>query len=193
MTPVLGIIASSNQQGRTGVVGAYEPIAVATVPSGGLTTITFGSIPQTYTHLQIRYIGRVTSASNDVGLYVKFNNSDANYQYNGGHALIGTGSTFTSVNGYNGTSTVGGGIGQLPGANRTSGVFGTGVIDILDYANTNKNTVVRTLFGYDSNGAGQTILLGFVWVDTSAVTSILINPDQPLAQNSQFALYGIKG
>ena len=38
--------------------GNYESIATVTVGSGGTSTISFTSIPQTYTHLQLRYIAR---------------------------------------------------------------------------------------------------------------------------------------
>lgn len=189
--PILGTIASSRRAFT--IEGSIEPIAVATVPSGGLSTITFGNIPQTYTHLQLRYMGRVTSATNDVGVYIQFNGVAASYGFNGGHAIISNGSTNQSVSSYGGTSTVGGAIGQLPGANRSAGIFAIGVTDILDYTNTNKNKTGRTLAGYDSNGAGQNLFLSFVWVDISAITSITINPDAPLAENSRFALYGIKG
>ena len=45
------------------VPGAYESIASTTVGSGGVSTITFSSIPDTYKHLQIRYTARVTGST----------------------------------------------------------------------------------------------------------------------------------
>jgi N-methylhydantoinase A/oxoprolinase/acetone carboxylase beta subunit len=47
--PILGIIASS----KLSAVGDFESIATVTV---GGTSITFSSIPSTYTHLQIRIL-----------------------------------------------------------------------------------------------------------------------------------------
>jgi hypothetical protein len=50
--PILGIIASA----ITGnlVTTSYESIETVTVGSGGSATVTFSSIPATYTHLQIK-------------------------------------------------------------------------------------------------------------------------------------------
>jgi hypothetical protein len=73
-------------------------------------------------------------------------------------------------------------------------VYCVSVIDILDYANTNKNTTVRTLQGRDTNGSGILALNSGAWYNTAAVTSITLaarvyNP----TSISSFALYGIKG
>jgi hypothetical protein len=73
-------------------------------------------------------------------------------------------------------------------------VYCVSVIDILDYANTNKNTTVRTLQGRDTNGTGILALNSGAWYNTAAVTSITLaarvyNP----TSISSFALYGIKG
>jgi tryptophanyl-tRNA synthetase len=75
-------------------------------------------------------------------------------------------------------------------------IFATSVIDILDYANTNKYTTTRTLGGFDTNGGSfQEIVLGsFLWQNTSAITTIKLVPGGGnFVQYSQFALYGIKG
>jgi molecular chaperone HtpG len=47
MTPILGIIASSFRS-AAGPDGAYDALATVTVPSGGLASITFAAIPNTY-------------------------------------------------------------------------------------------------------------------------------------------------
>jgi hypothetical protein len=61
VTPIsLGIFASANQSAGT---TSYESIAVSTVGSGGASSVSFTSIPGTYSHLQIRYLGRDNRAS----------------------------------------------------------------------------------------------------------------------------------
>ncbi len=50
---------------------AYESIATTTVGAGGTSTITFSSIPSTYTHLQIRGIGRSDAASGNSWIYLR--------------------------------------------------------------------------------------------------------------------------
>ena len=173
---------------------SYESIATVTVGSGGSSSITFSSIPSTYTHLQLRYIGRTSRAVNNDGLLVKFNSSNSGYNYLGGHVLYGNGSSASSIAGWIGSSTAGGAIGQIPGANNASNIFGAAVVDILDYTNTNKHKTVRTLHGYDANGSGEVHLMSFSWDNTSAITSmdITVGTGQNFVQYTTFALYGIK-
>ena len=57
MSPNLGIIATSisGHLFTFSLVGNYDALATVTVPSGGLSSITFAGIPTTgYSHLQIR-------------------------------------------------------------------------------------------------------------------------------------------
>jgi hypothetical protein len=64
----------------------------------------------------------------------------------------------------------------------------------LDYTNTNKNKVYRTLGGFDANGSGEQGLFSGLWMSTSAITSIdLITNSGSWTSSSSFALYGIKG
>jgi hypothetical protein len=71
--------------------------------------------------------------------------------------------------------------------------FGANVIDILDYANTNKYTTSRSLSGMDANGSGYVQFFSGLWMNTAAVTTITITGDSNFQEYSSFALYGIKG
>lgn len=187
MAPILGILASANYPR---VTNSYYSIATTTVGSGGATTITFSSIPSTYTHLQIRNIAREKPSGDSLydSLYATFN-SDTGSNYSQ-HFLRGNGSAAQAGGSASQTSTTLGGIEQ--GGN-TANTFGAGVIDILDYANTSKYKTVRSLFGYDANGSGYIVLASGLWQSTSAITSITLTPINGFAQYSSFALYGIKG
>jgi hypothetical protein len=171
-----GVAASTN---------SFESISTVTVGSGGSATITFSSIPSTYTHLQLRWFSKNTSA--DYGIRGQFNSdSAANYSY---HELYGTGS---AAGAFSGVSQTYAQLGQ--NADATTSVFGTGIIDILDYANTNKYKTVRALSGYDKNGGGALAFDSSSWRSTSAISSIyLYSNTGNFAQYSSFALYGIKG
>ena len=82
----------------------------------------------------------------------------------------------------------------MSGASATSGVFAAAVIDILDYANTNKNKTIRALDGLDNNGSGTVAFSSSLWSSTSAINSIEISGlGGTIQQYSSFALYGIKG
>jgi len=189
MSPILGIYASQIS-GHLFTQGAFDSIASTTVGSGGASTITFSSIPQTYTHLQIRGIAREnTGAGTSINdLLVRFNSdSGANYRY---HYMRGNGSTASG--GSAGSQTYAWALGTSQ-AGSTSSTFAGNVCDILDYTNTNKNTTTRSLVGTDFNGSGIIDFMSNLWLNTAAVTSItIITGGNDFAQYSSFALYGIK-
>jgi hypothetical protein len=170
----------------------YESIQTTTVGSGGASSITFSSIPSTYSHLQIRGIARGNTGgnTNTIGLDMQFN-SDTGANYSSSHVLYGTGATAASAAGS--TSSTNGVVVNYAGSAQTSNVFGVVVIDVLDYANTNKYKTVRALGGTDSNDTnGIVTFRSFAWMNTAAITSITIGITKDLAQYSSFALYGIK-
>ena len=190
MSPILGSKGSlsASAYGFTSsavALGSYYSISTATVTSGGTADITFSSIPQTYTHLQIRMIAQGTSGG---GIFTIFNSDTAtNYSY---HSLTGDGATATSNSGTTAANML---IVRNGGIQTAANTFSAGVIDILDYANTNKYKTLRTLNGGDANGSGNIQLESGNWRNTVAVTSItLTHNGSGFAQYSSFALYGIK-
>lgn len=186
MTPVLGIIASSNQQGRGVAVGSYDALATVTVPLGGLASLTFAGIPSGYEHLQLRWIGKDNRGATSDGVNMVFNGDTTSGNYYG-HRLYGDGSSAVSQN-FSGYST-----GWINGTS-TGSIFGACVSDILDYASTAKNKTVRTLGGNDINGGGEAGIYSMLWNNTNAITSITLTPSNGSTFNqfSQFALYGVK-
>jgi hypothetical protein len=162
------------------------PIASTIVGAGGVGSITFSSIPQTFTHLQLRVFNRCTSTSADQSASLNFN-GDAGSNYSV-HRLHGYGG---SVSSDAGTSTNLIYTGAYPASVETANVFGIGIIDILDYANTNKNKTVRSISGYDANGSGEVQFSSGAWYNTSAITSILLTTGNNFAQYSTVQLYGI--
>ena len=190
MSPILGIIASGIQNSIANAT-AYQSIATVTVGAGGSSSVTFSSIPSTYTHLQIRFLARTARANQEDNIQLRFNSDSAgNYA---AHVLYGDGATAGSFS--DGTSITFNTRSVVAAASATSGVFGGGLIDILDYTNTSKNTTVRSLNGYDNNGAGQVRLSSGLWMNTAAITSITILSANAanLSEYSSLALYGIKG
>jgi len=184
--PILGIIASAISGNLFAPSGAYDSIATTTV-STATASITFSSIPATYTHLQVRFIASMTASGPD-DLKIRFNGDTAsNYTR---HYLYGSGSTAGA--GASASIAFGAiGVNTLP---TTASTFGAGVVDILDYANTNKYKTLRALAGYDANGSGYIALSSSLWQSSSAITSIELFPiSSTFPQYSSFALYGIKG
>jgi hypothetical protein len=177
VSPILGIWASQNYS-RYQLPTSFESIATTTVGAGGSSTITFSSIPSTYTHLQLRCFN-LSGGSN-----IRFN-SDTGSNY-ARHYLWGDGATVTSGANTSQTSMA------VMDYSGTSNIFTANIVDILDYTNTNKYKTVRTLSGTDTNGAGSVLLYSGLWLSTSAINTITITGGTA-AQYSSFALYGIKG
>lgn len=165
---------------------SFESIATATVATTG-QGVTFSSIPSTYSSLQIRMrvLGNDAMA---VGL--RFN-SDSTSNYNW-HYLSGDGSTASASGAFN--NTFANSIFAITQGTTTTN-WPVGIIDIHDYANTSKNKTIRSFGGYDLNGSGQIFLSSGLWLSTSAINSITIQPQtgNGFYVGSTFALYGIKG
>jgi len=173
--------------------GAYDSIATATIANTTTTTITFSSIPSTYTHLQLRYIIR-TDRGDDYqdALGMRFNSDTGTNYYrhrfeteNAGGAVAGANSGTDTQYHFIGASAL-----------ASSNVFASGIVDIIDYANTSKNKTTRSLNGYIHTASYS--LMGVessVWVNTSAINRIDIKPNYGTnyAVGSTIALYGIKG
>ena len=162
-------------------INDYESIATTTVGAGGVASVTFSSIPSTYTHLQIRAAVQSTTAF----WFQTQINGDTSTNY-ASHGLYANGATVSTLAAATGVATYG----------YTGLIEDTGgsalVIDFLDYAATTKNKTVRSLWGNDRNGAGNVGMTSFFRpAETGAITSIKISGT--FTQYSSFALYGIRG
>ena len=188
MAPILGIWASSR---ATAVdTGAMFPLQVITVGPAGASSVEFTNIPGTYTHLQVRWTARHASNSpwQESTLFLRVNNDTSSTYWN--HFLLGDGSSASAGNQSN---TGYANMGQVVANDATASIFGAGVLDILDYANTNKNKTFRHLLGYDRNGGGKVQLFSGSWSNTTAIDRLTFIPaTSPFQQNSQFALYAVK-
>jgi hypothetical protein len=160
--------------------GAYDALATVTVPSGGLASVTFAAIPNTYKHLQIRSFVKFSTVAYG---NIRFNSDTTTSNYRN-HALFGTGS------GSGGANTAANAA-YFPFDGNTQ--WGAGVLDLLDYANISKNKVTRELGGWDNNGSGAIYLASNLWMNTSAINSISITTSSgTFSEYSQFTLYGVK-
>jgi len=166
---------------------SYESIATIN-GTGSSGTITFSSIPSTYTHLQIRCF--MLSGTSDDAPYMRFNGDTGSNYYT--HNVLGEGGT-ARVQGYNSSSS------NIGGAwwGFKNGIPSVSIIDILDYQSTSKYKTSRTLSGQDNNATtyGSVALFSGLWLNTVAISSISIflSGTASFSTTAQFALYGIKG
>jgi hypothetical protein len=180
---MLNNLATLLDQGVPVSLTSYESIMTTTLGSSQ-ATIDFTSIPSTYKHLQLRILGKATASA-----YLKttFNGSATGYadhyiDANGASVSAGADTATTYISTF----------GAI--ANTTASVFGVTIIDILDYANTNKNKTMRALSGVDYNGSGTVDFSSGLWANTAAINQItMVLNTGSFAQYSSFALYGIKG
>jgi hypothetical protein len=166
------------------------PIASQTVGAGGVSSITFSSIPQTFTHLQLRLMLRdsATSVNQARSSSVRFNSDTGNNYVS--HFVNGDGSTAAA--GYNAAQS---NITFTSLENTNTSIFSVAVIDILDYTDTNKNKTTKTLVGWDANGSGIVGMWSSLWLNTNAITSISLGARNGFTgsfpQYSTVQLYGI--
>ncbi len=154
------------------------------------SSIVFSSIPQNYTHLQLRISCRSTTAAGLSWSRLRMNGDSTNANYKG-HQLYGDGTTAASTN-FGSESGIAAFL--TVGSTGTANVFNAVIIDILDYNNTNKYKTIKVLQGNDTNGAGYAIFHSGVWMSTSSINSLTfldVNGGN-YAQNSIFSLYGVK-
>ena len=187
--PILGILASSK---LIAAAGDYESIASVSVGSGGAANVEFTSIATDWTHLQVRALVRTNRADYQDVVATQFNSdTGSNYSW---HYLVGDGSA-ASANAGASQSYIWGGL--IAGGSNGANTFGTYVMDVLDYLNSNKNKTIRSLSGTNNNdaGNGRILLMSGAWLSTNAITSIKLYPafGTLFSQYSHFALYGIKG
>ena len=161
----------------------YEPIATTTLGSAQ-ATVTFSSIPGTYTDLVL--ITNSRSDSTTRGVSVQFNNdTGSNYSVT---RLRGDGSTASSNRASNQTYIE---IGDQNISTDTAGNIGNVICHIQNYSNatTYKTTLSR------ANVADVTVraIVG-LWRSTNAITEIDIisSGGNNFISGSTFTLYGIK-
>lgn len=193
MSPLLSTLANASALGyrslAAGAATSFESIATVSVGSGGASSIDFTSIPNTYKHLQIRFIARNNQAVTSDFMNMKFNGTGSGLYRT--HQLSGDGSSAAAAD-FGAINQIY--INRIPGTSATSNVFGGIILDILDYADTNKFKTSRSLGGFDANGSGLLYFMSGLWRSTDAITDIAITPGTGnFLQYSHFALYGIKG
>jgi hypothetical protein len=169
------------------MANTIELIASSTA-SGSGTSITFSSIPATYTDLCIKYSARSTVAASLTGYNLTMNSTRTTSLIR----LLGeSGGASSSTNVGNGQ----GEAGFVPAANATASTFCNNEIYIPNYLSSNqKSYSVDSVTENNASGGYIHGLLAGLTNMTSAITSITISDTSTgnIAANSTFYLYGVK-
>lgn len=186
----LGILAVAGA--GAGAASSFD-LLETTVLGTAVATVEFSSLGtySDYKHLQIRFTGRNTGTA--VIPYLRVNGITATTGYSA-HRLYGNGTSVASDN-QSGNGYMSMGI--ITNSTATTNAFAAGVIDFLDFSNTNKNKTIRAFVGQHGNAAGSggplINLDSGARLNTAAITSIQMLPESGTwAIGSRFSLYGIK-
>jgi TRAP-type mannitol/chloroaromatic compound transport system substrate-binding protein len=162
----------------------FTKIASVSVGSGGAASVSFSSIPSTYTDLALSWSSRSTTTGvESAAQYMTFNGVSTNMSF---RRLRGDGSAADSYT--ESSSTI---YGTATAAGATANTFSNGQIYIPNYAgSTNKSWSVDSVTENNATTAIAVFFAG-LWANTAAITSIGFTTDANFAQYSTFTLYGI--
>jgi hypothetical protein len=167
------------------------------ISSNILTTstasITFSSIPDTYTDLVLRFTSRTTNASTFDSLALKFN-SDTSAIYSE-TTLYGSGSTVGADRALGANSTQFALLGASDGATNTSDTFSSIEIYIPNYTSTTSKPQSAVWVKPDnSTTTAESYVVAALYRNTSAIDSINLTSrnSENFVSGCSFYLYGIK-
>jgi hypothetical protein len=160
-------------------------VFITSASPGGTTNASFTSIPATFTHLRIEFMGRTTLAATQQSVYCYLNTDT-------------TAANYKRQNSYNYGSTFGGSSSDsayafdFPANNSPANSCGVGWIDIFYYAGTTFNKHISS-FSQIRPDANNVLAFrdSLEWENTAAVSQIDFTCANNYAAGTIFRLYGI--
>jgi len=154
-----------------------------TVGSGGAASITFSSIPGTFTDLRIVFSGRNADAVNVYALRVRFNSNASGYTQRLLYANSGTVESITRSDDF---------ALYVQGANATANTFSNSEIYIPNYSSSANKSFSVDYVNENNSATNLNGITAGLWSNTAAITSVaLITEAGNLVQHSSATLYGI--
>ena len=163
------------------MANTYSLIEAKTLASAA-ASVTFSSIPQTYTDIKFLLSLRSTPADVRDSLYIKPNNSTSNLTY---RYIRSDGSAVSS----NTLDRV-----DIAAANATASTFGNLEIYIPNYASANYKSFSIDTVTENNSAEAYAGLHAWLWSDVTAISSMVFANASAanFVANSTFYLYGIK-
>jgi hypothetical protein len=169
---------------------SFSLISTTTVGAGGTSSVTFSSIPGTFTDLVVLVSAKYSNGGWDQDFLAMQFNADTGNNYTWGN-LEFNGFAFPAKQYTSPTNRIG--LGQIPGGNIGSTYMGSVKIQIPYYASSQAK-VCDSEWSWVQAANSQYALgtTGGGWTNTGAITSIRFFSQNTLtiAQNSVFSLYG---
>lgn len=157
-------------------MATYIKIASVTVGSGGASTMSFSSIPSTYTDLCLKVSARDTT--DNLPVTVSFNGS----AIDSGKTIKGNAS-----GAFSGSETVF----WITPSSATSNTFGSAELYVPNYAGSSAKSMSIDAVTENNGATAYTFLSADLENGTSAITSITLAATTSFAQYSTATLYGI--
>jgi hypothetical protein len=161
-------------------------IAKQTVGAGGAASVTFSSIPDSFTDLKLVMSARGSGSGTRQNVLIQLNSSGSSFTWLGLYAFNTSVQSNTTSNNF---------AGNIPNSGNTANTFGTQDIYIPNYRSNNAKTL-STDFAVENNGTDN--FLGFdatLWNPgtQAAITSITLSiaSSGDFVEFSEFTLYGI--
>ncbi len=152
-------------------------------------TVTFSSIPGTYTDLYLVISGRTTNTGgNGDSVKTTFNSSTTGYS---NRRLYGSGIVTGSDSNHGGTGAMN--LGAVCDNGSTSSTFGSFEMYVPNYAGSTNKSVSALGAQEDNETTAYIIASAGLWSNTAAITSIELSPGSGnnWMTDSSFCLYGI--
>ena len=170
------------------MANTYTKLDSYTVGAGGISSVTFGNIPQTYTDLHLKISAR--NAGSGIGTFRMYFNGDAGNAYTvlyaQGAGLSQQAQIIVNASGGNNQA------GLLDGNTSTANTFSNNDITIPNYSSQLVKSWIADGGEAENSTTAYLRLTGGVAYGTPSITSITIVPDTAtLAQYSTFTLYGV--
>lgn len=144
------------------------------VTTSSATTITFSSIPGSYTDLKIIITGRDTQNTGYALVRLKINGDTTSGNYTSSQYITGYTTTNTAVNA-EASSAAGSPVCVIPGVQSNANALGSAEITIPNYAGTVFHKSVNSVdCSLDGPTGHRTTVRFFVWKSTAAITDLVI-------------------
>lgn len=160
-----------------------------TVGAGGAASISFSSIPSTYTDLCLVISARVTRSVSASTIVLTFNGSSTGYSQKN---LAGNGSSVSSSGSGSQTNLT---YMEVPAANATANTFGNHTIYIPNYAGSANKSVSFDTVSENNGTTAYANLNAGLWSNSAAISSMSLtepNGGSNFVEHSTAYLYGIK-
>jgi hypothetical protein len=165
------------------MANTYTLIEAKTLGSA-VASVTFSSIPQTYTDLLLLSSVRTSRNSPAESIFISFNGSTSSFS---SRVIIGQGGSGVD------NVTVARFIGVACGDTTTANTFGNFSTYIPNYTGSNNKSYSSDSVNEDNASLAFAALTAGLWSNTAAITSIGLTTENAnnLLTNSTFYLYGI--